>query len=143
ISARYDALGSEQRIYALQAEYFGLKNWADEQLPHVDVDQDKLVAEYDRIVQDEAAFLRARSASVLNTKLDALRKLQNRIVSNTRHYIINIFLTLSNYPQQAFTKPAVAKTLIKQGEEALAQERFDQLRTLTINLTHLVEGNDE
>jgi molecular chaperone DnaK len=143
LSSRYDALGSEQRVYALQSEYLGLKNWANEQLPHVDFDQDKLVAEYDRIVQDERAFLQARSASVLNTKIDAFRKLRNRIVSNTRHYIINIFLSVSTYPKEWFKKPAVAESLIRQGEEALTQERFELLRTITINLTHLVDGDDE
>jgi hypothetical protein len=130
-------------VYALQSEYLGLKNWANEQLPHVDFDQDKLVAEYDRIVQDERAFLQARSASVLNTKIDAFRKLRNRIVSNTRHYIINIFLSVSTYPKEWFKKPAVAESLIRQGEEALTQERFELLRTITINLTHLVDGDDE
>ncbi|GAB4093090.1 Hsp70 family protein [Flaviaesturariibacter terrae] len=143
ISARYDALGSEQRVYTLQADYLRLKNFCDETLPHVDLDQDKLVADYDRIVQDEAVFLRSRSSSVLRAKIDSLEQLRMRILSNTRYFITNIFLNLCELPPESFTKPAVAQTLMKQGEEALTQQRFPELRNAAIHLSHLVDDPDE
>ncbi|RYY41632.1 MAG: hypothetical protein EOO08_00430 [Chitinophagaceae bacterium] len=143
ISARYDALGSDQRVYTLQADYLRLKNFCDETLPHVDMEQEKLVAEYDRIIQDEALFLRNRSAAILRAKIDALEQLRMRILSNTRYFITNIFLNLCQLPPESFTKPAIAKTLMQQGEEALTQQRFPELRTAAIHLSHLVESEDE
>ncbi|RYY89015.1 MAG: hypothetical protein EOO15_07375 [Chitinophagaceae bacterium] len=143
ISARYDALGSEQRVYSLQADYLRAKNFCDETLPHVDLEQEKLVADYDRIVQDEAIFLRSRSSAVLRAKIDALEQLRMRILSNTRYFITNIFLGLCQLPPESFTKPAIAKTLMKQGEDALTQQRFPELRSAAINLSHLVENEEE
>jgi molecular chaperone DnaK len=142
ISARYDALGSEQRIITLQGDYFLLKEFAEENLPHVDLDQDKLLSEFQRITQDEAVFLKAKSPSILRSKIDALDNLQGRILSNTKHYITSIFLRLSSFPADMFTKPAIATALIKEGEKALETGHFQQLRTAAINLSHLTPRQD-
>ncbi|GAA4342125.1 Hsp70 family protein [Flaviaesturariibacter amylovorans] len=140
ISVRYDALGSEQRLANLQEEYLGHKHFIEEQLPFVDLDQDKLLAEFDRITQDERHFLRAQSPAILRAKIEALDSLRRKLLSNTKHWITRIFLQLSNLPPDAYTKPAAAKALIRQGEEALEREHFEGLRSAAIQLSHLVHG---
>jgi hypothetical protein len=101
------------------------------------MDQDKLLAEFDRITSDESHFLKAKSPAVLRSKITALENLRNRIYSNTRHYITGIFLGLCSYPMELFTKPAIAKTLIKEGEQAMEKGNIEQLRTAAIHLSHL------
>jgi len=143
ISARYDALGSEQRIITLQGDYFLLKDFAEENLPHVDIDQDRLFSEFQKIVKDEAVFLKARSTAILRAKIDALENLRSSILSNTRHYITSIFFSLASYPPETFTKPAIAQNLIKEGERALENGNLQQLRAATINLSHLLETTQQ
>lgn len=143
ISARYDAIGKEQRIFALQADYFENKNFIEEHLPFVDLERDKLAVEFDRIVHDEPQFLKAKSPAILRTKIAALGNLKGRVYANTRHFIINIFMHFSSIPPAEYPKPAVASTLIKQGETALANERFEELRTATIALSNMLFGGQE
>jgi molecular chaperone DnaK len=138
LSARYDALGQDQRIITLQADYFTVKEFIDENLPFVDVDREKVAQEYDRIVRDETQFLKAKSPAILRAKIDALEKLKGRIYANTRHYITNIFLHVNGIEASAYPKPSLAKTLQKQGEKAMAEERFDELRTVTIALYNML-----
>jgi molecular chaperone DnaK len=141
ISARYDALGKEQRLLNLREEYFEAKQFIEEQLPFVDLDRERLAADFDRVVQDEPQFLRSGSSAVLRSRIGALDGLRNRLISNTNHYIIRIFMNLSTEPLSSYTKPDMARTLIKQGEQALAAERFAELRTVTITLSHLQPGS--
>lgn len=142
ISVRYDALGEEQRVYMLQADYLAVKNFIEEQLPYVDIDREVLASEYDRIVQEEKSFLREKSITILRSKIDALNKLRLRIFANTRHYITSIFLDLCRIPVEHYLKPAVATTLMKQGEEAMAAEQFEALRSTTIALSHQLKDED-
>lgn len=142
ISARYDALGKDQRIFALQADYFNHKTFIEENLPDVEFDRDKIMNDFDRVVQDEAQFLKAKSPSILRAKIDALELLQRRVYANTRHYIINFFLHFASFPLNEYKKPSIASSLIKQGEEALAREQFAQLRTIMINLSHQLHGDE-
>lgn len=142
ISSRYDALGKDQRIFALQADYFNHKTFVEEALPDVEFDRDKMMNDFDRIVQDEAQFLKAKSPAVLRTKIDALELLHRRVYANTRHYIINFFLHFSSIPLNEYKKPAIASSLIKQGEEAMANQQFAQLRTIMINLSHQLHGDE-
>lgn len=142
IATRYDALGNDQRIYSLQADYFNKKNYVEEHLPYVDIDRDRLAGEFDRIVRDEQQFLRAKSPAILRSKIDALDNIQRWIYSNTRHFIINIFMNLCSIPVNEYSKPSIAQTLIRQGEQALTAERFEELRTITINLSHLAKTDD-
>ena len=141
ISARYDALGQDQRLFTLQADYFQQKEFMEENLPLIDFDRDMLALEYDRIVGDEQQFLKSRSVAILRNKVDALNSLRGKVYASTRHFIISIFLNLSQVDPEQYTKPAIARTLIKQGEGALAQERFEELRSITINLSHLMYGD--
>jgi molecular chaperone DnaK len=142
ISSRYDALGKDQRIFMLQADYFNHKTFIEENLPDVEFEQDKMMNDFDRIVQDEGQFLKAKSPAVLRTKIDALDILRRRVYANTRHYIIDLFLYFAAIPASNYTKPAIASTLIKQGEQALTNEQFGQLRTTMINLSHLLNGEE-
>jgi molecular chaperone DnaK len=142
ISSRYDALGKDQRIFALQADYFNRKTFVEENLPDVEFDRDKIMNDFDRIVQDEAQFLKAKSPAVLRAKIDALELLQRRIYANTRHYIINFFLHFASLSPNEYKKPAIAASLIKQGEEAMANQQFAQLRTIMINLSHQLHGDE-
>ncbi len=143
ISARYDALGKDQRLYTLQADYFNAKNYIEEHLPHVDLDRDKLAQEFNRIVQDEQQFLKTKSPSILRTKIDALDSLRGKVYANTRYFIINIFMQLRTIPAEEYTNANIARTLIKQGDDALARERFEELRTITITLSHLTSSDIE
>lgn len=143
ISAQYDSLGSAQRVQTLQADYFEEKNFCDEQLPFVEIKREELVAEYDRIIMDEKQFLKDKSTVILRGKIEALTTLRHKIYSNTRHYITSIFFNLRDIPVNEFTSPAMAATLIKQGDEALANERFEALRSAAISLSHLLGGDDE
>jgi molecular chaperone DnaK len=140
ISSRYDALGKDQRLYTLQADYFNHKTFIEEALPDVEFDRDKMMNDFDRVVQDEQQFLKAKSPAVLRTKIDALEILRRRAYANTRHYIIDFFLYFAAIPPSSYTKPAIAATLIKEGEQALAAQQFAQLRTSMINLSHLLHG---
>ncbi|HZH64757.1 MAG TPA: Hsp70 family protein [Flavisolibacter sp.] len=142
ISSRYDALGKDQRIFMLQADYFNHKTFIEENLPDVEFEQDKMMNDFDRIVQDEQGFLKAKSPAVLRTKIDALELLRRRVYANTKHYIIDFFLYFAAIPASNYTKPSIASTLIKQGEQALANEQFGQLRTTMINLSHLLNGEE-
>ncbi|MDB5251526.1 MAG: Heat shock protein 70 [Flaviaesturariibacter sp.] len=144
LSARYDALGQDQRIITLQADYFNAKEFIDENLPFVDVDREKVAQEYDRIIRDEAQYLKVKSPAILRAKIDALEGLKGRIYANTRHYITNIFLHVNGIEASAYPKPSLAKTLQKQGEKAMAEERFDELRTVTIALYNMLyDGGPE
>lgn len=142
ISSRYDALGKDQRIFTLQADYFNHKNFVEEHLPHVEFDRDKMMNDFDRIIQDEAQFLKAKSPVVLRAKIDALDLLRRRVYANTRQYIIDFFLYFAAQPPGSYSKPSIASTLIKQGEEALAAEQFSGLRSVMINLSHLLYGEE-
>ncbi|HUC83155.1 MAG TPA: Hsp70 family protein, partial [Flavisolibacter sp.] len=142
ISSRYDALGKDQRIFSLQADYFNHKTFVEENLPDVEFDRDKIMNDFDRIVQDEAQFLKAKSPAVLRAKIDALELLHRRIYANTRHYIINFFLHFASLSPNEYKKPAIAASLIKQGEEAMAKEQYSQLRTIMINLSHQLHGDE-
>lgn len=142
ISSRYDALGKDQRIFTLQADYFNHKTFVEENLPDVEFDRDKIMNDFDRIVQDEAQFLKAKSPAVLRAKIDALELLHRRIYANTRHYIINFFLHFASFSPNEYKKPSIAASLIKQGEEAMAKEQFAQLRTIMINLSHQLHGDE-
>jgi molecular chaperone DnaK len=142
ISSRYDALGKEQRIYTLQSDYFEHKSFITEHLPFVDLDRDKLMNEFDRVTRDEEQFLRAKSPAILRSKIDALDSLRGRVYANTKHFILNLFMHFSAIAPEEYTKPPVARSLIKQGETALANERFEELRTVTIALSHLLHGDD-
>ena len=142
IAARYDALGNDQRIYSLQAEYFNKKTYVEEHLPFVDLDRERLMGAFDRIIKDEQQFLRAKSPAILRSKIDALSNIMRWVHSNTRHFIVHIFMDLCSIPTEEFAKPSIAQTLIRQGEQALAAERFEELRTITINLSHLAKGDD-
>jgi molecular chaperone DnaK len=142
LSSRYDALGKDQRIFTLQADFFNHKTFIEENLPDVEFERDKMMNDFDRIVQDEQQFLKAKSPAVLRTKIDALDMLRRRVYANTRHYIIDFFLYFAAIPATNYTKPAIASTLIKQGEQALANEQFAQLRTIMINLSHLLQGDE-
>jgi molecular chaperone DnaK len=143
LSARYDALGKDQRIFTLQADYFFQKSFMEENLPMVDIDRDKLSLEYDRIVGDEQQFLKAKSVAILRNKIDALDNLRGKVYANTRHFIINFFMSYSNIDPEQYSKPSIARTLIKQGENALVQERFEELRSVTINLSNLLHGSGD
>jgi hypothetical protein len=101
-----------------------------------------MMNDFDRIVQDEQGFLKAKSPAVLRTKIDALELLRRRVYANTKHYIIDFFLYFAAIPASNYTKPSIASTLIKQGEQALANEQFGQLRTTMINLSHLLNGEE-
>ncbi|HEY0040085.1 MAG TPA: Hsp70 family protein, partial [Flavisolibacter sp.] len=142
ISSRYDALGKDQRIFALQADYFNHKTFIEEALPDVEFDRDKLMNDFDRITQDEGQFLKAKSPAVLRAKIDALEMLRRRVYANTRHYIIDFFLYFASIPISNYQKPSIASTLIKQGEQALANQQFSQLRTTMINLSHQLHGDE-
>ena len=142
ISSRYDALGKDQRIFSLQADYFNHKTFVEENLPDVEFERDKMMNDFDRIVQDEAQFLKAKSPAVLRAKIDALELLHRRVYANTRHYIINFFLHFASLPVSDYKKPAIASSLIKQGEEAMAAQQFAQLRTIMINLSNQLHGDE-
>ncbi len=142
ISSRYDALGKDQRIFMLQADYFNHKSFIEEHLPHAEFDRDKMMNDFDRITQDEAQFLKAKSPAVLRAKIDALEFLRRRVYANTRYYIIDLFLYFAAIPTANYTKPAIAATLIKQGEEALAAQQYAQLRTTMLNLSHLLHDEE-
>jgi hypothetical protein len=142
LSSRYDALGKDQRFFMLQAYYFNHKNFVEEHLPHVEFDRDKMLNDFDRIVQDEAQFLKAKSPAVLRAKIDALEMLRRRVYANTKQYIVDFFLYFSSQPLTSYSKPSIAATLIKQGEEALAGEQYAQLRSTMINLSHLLYGEE-
>jgi molecular chaperone DnaK len=142
LSSRYDALGKDQRFFMLQADYFNHKNFVEEHLPHVEFDRDKMINDFDRIVQDEGQFLKAKSPAVLRAKIDALEMLRRRVYANTRQYIIDFFLYFSSQPLTSYSKPSIAATLIKQGEEALAGEQYAQLRSTMVNLSHLLYGEE-
>ncbi len=142
LSSRYDALGKDQRIFALQADYFNHKAFIEENLPDLEFDRDKVMNDYDRIVQDEQLFIKAKSPAVLRAKIEALEALRRRVYANTRHYIIDFFLYFASIPTSNYQKPAIASTLIKQGEDALANEQFGQLRTIMINLSHQLHGEE-
>ena len=142
ISSRYDALGKDQRIYTLQADYFQHKSFVEEALPDLEFDRDKVMNDFDRIVQDEQQFLKAKSPAILRAKIDALELLRRRVYANTRHYIIDFFLYFAAIPPNNYTKPAIAATLIKQGEQSLENQQFSQLRTTMINLSHLLHGEE-
>lgn len=142
LSARYDSLGDDQRIHSLQADYFHHKSFIEENLPFVDISREKLMQEFDRIVKDEAQFLRTKSPAVLRSRIDALDGLSGRLIANTRHYVMNLFMHYRNITPAEFKKPDMAKTLIKQGEAAMAAERHDELRSVTIALSHLLPGGD-
>jgi molecular chaperone DnaK len=143
ISSRYDALGKDQRIYTLQADYFTHKTFIEENLPNVEFDRDKMMNDFDRIVQDEAQFLKAKSPLVLRAKIDALEMLRRRVYANTRHYIIDLFLYFASLPLNSYQKTSIAATLIKQGEEAMAAEQFGRLRTIMINLSHQLNSDEQ
>jgi molecular chaperone DnaK len=142
ISSRYDALGKDQRIFTLQADYFTHKGFIEEALPDVEFDRDKLMNDFDRVVQDEAQFLKAKSPAVLRAKIDALEALRRRVYANTRHYIIDFFLYFASIPLNNYQKPSIASALIKQGEETMAAQQFAQLRTIMINLSHQLSGDE-
>jgi molecular chaperone DnaK len=142
ISSRYDALGKDQRVFTLQADYFNHKTFIEENLADVEFDRDKMMNDFDRITQDEALFLKAKSPAVLRAKIDALELLRRRVYANTRHYIIDFFLYFSSIPLENYQKPSIASTLIRQGEEALANQQFGQLRTTMINLSHQLHGDE-
>ena len=142
ISSRYDALGKDQRIFALQADYFNHKAFVEENLPDVEFERDKMMNDFDRIIQDESQFLKAKSPAVLRAKIDALELLHRRVYANTRHYIINFFLHFASLPTSDYKKPAIAASLIKQGEEAMANQQFAQLRIIMINLSHQLHGDE-
>lgn len=142
LSARYDSLGEDQRIYSLQADYFHHKTFIEENLPFVDISRDKLMQEFDRIVKDEQQFLKAKSPAVLRSRIDALDQLSGRLIANTRHYVMNLFMHYRNITPAEYKQPSMAKTLIKQGEAALSAERHDELRSVTIALSHLLPGGD-
>ncbi|HEX8315351.1 MAG TPA: hypothetical protein VF609_10170, partial [Flavisolibacter sp.] len=142
ISSRYDALGKDQRIFSLQADYFNHKTFVEENLPDVEFERDKMMNDFDRIVQDEAQFLKAKSPAVLRAKIDALELLHRRVYANTRHYIINFFLHFASLPVSDYKKPAIASSLIKQGEEAMTNQQFAQLRTIMINLSNQLHGDE-
>ncbi len=142
LSSKYDALGKDQRIFTLQADYFNHKTYIEDALPHVELDRDKLANDFDRIVQDEAQFLKAKSPAVLRAKIDALELLRRRVYANTKHIIMDFFLHFASQPVNSYSKPSLAATLIKQGEEAMANEQFGQLRTATLHLSHLLYGEE-
>jgi hypothetical protein len=142
ISSRYDALGKDQRIFALQADYFNHKNFIEENLPEVEFDRDKVMNDFDRIIRDESEFLKAKSPAVLRAKIDALEVLRRRVYANTRHYIMDFFLYFAAQPLSSYNKPSIAAALIKQGEEAMANQQFAQLRTIMINLSHQLQGEE-
>ena len=142
VSSRYDALGKDQSIFILQADYFNHKTFVEENLPHVEFERDKMVSDFDRIVQDESQFIKAKSPAVLRAKIDALELLRRRVYANTRQYIIDFFLFFASQPPASYTKPSIAATLIRQGEEALANEQFSQLRSVMVNLSHLLYGEE-
>lgn len=142
LSSRYDALGKDQRLFALQADYFNHKNFIEENLPDLEFDRDKVMNDFDRVVQDEQQFLKAKSPAVLRTKIEALELLRRRVYANTRHYIIDFFLHFASIPLNNYGKPSIASALIEQGEEALANQQFGQLRTIMINLSHQAHGEE-
>jgi molecular chaperone DnaK len=142
ISSRYDALGKDQRIFALQADYFNHKTFIEETLPDVEFERDKMMNDFDRLVQDENQFLKAKSPAILRTKIEGLDLLHRRVYANTRHYIIDFFLHFASVPVSNYKKPSIASTLIKQGEEAMANQQFARLRTIMINLSHQLYGDE-
>jgi molecular chaperone DnaK len=143
LSARYDALGSGQRIQLLVAGYLGEKSFCEEQLPFADLDREELLADFDRIVLGEKQFLQEKSPAILRNKTSEMNHLRRRIYANTRHHLTSIFLYYQGLPDQAFDKPAVAASLKKQGEESLAADRLEALRSATISLSHLLTENRE
>ncbi|HEX2608946.1 MAG TPA: Hsp70 family protein, partial [Flavisolibacter sp.] len=143
LSSRYDALGNDQRLISLQAEYFNHKNFIEESLPYLEFDRDKVMEDFDRTIKDENQFLRAKSTAILRAKIDALDLLRRRVYANARHHIIDFFLYYASVPPSSYPKPQIAATLIRQGEEALEKEQFAQVRTIMINLSHQLHGETE
>ncbi len=142
LSGKYDSLGEENRFLTLQEDYYEMKGYAEEQLPYVDFNREKLVSEFDRIVADERQFLKAKSPALLRSKIDGLQTLHNKIHSNTKQFLTQIFMSYSQVSPDQYPKPNVAKTLIRQGEEALEKDHFEALRSATISLSHLWHGDD-
>lgn len=142
VSARYDALGRDQRVFALQADYFNHKLFVEESLPDLEFDRDKVMNDFDRVVADEAQFLKAKSPAVLRAKIDALEMLRRRVYANSRHHIVNLFLHFASLPLSEYQKPAIAAALVKQGEQALAAEQYAALRTAMINLSHQLHDDE-
>jgi hypothetical protein len=108
----------------------------------MEFDRDKIMNDFDRVVQDEAQFLKAKSPAVLRAKIDALEMLRRRVYANTRHHIIDFFLYFAAQPMSSYQKPSIATALIKQGEDAMAAGQFAQLRTIMVNLSHQLHGDE-
>ncbi len=138
ISQEYDKIGGNERLQQLQSEYLHARDYAEQQLPACDFEQDRLKAKFRQLVQNESLVLRTRNPSILQKAIEQLNELIWEILTNTTSYLIVYFHRIKAAPDDAFTNSGGAQTIIRMADKALEQERFFEFRQHVYNLSHLL-----
>ncbi|WP_118953422.1 Hsp70 family protein [Taibaiella helva] len=140
ISQEYDKIGGNERLQQLQAEYLHARDYAEQQLPACDFEQDRLKARFAQLVQNESQVLRTRNPSILQKAIGQLNDLIWEILTNTTSYLIVYFHRLKAAGPDAFTNYGAAQSIVRMADKALEQERFFEFRQHVYNLSHLLHN---
>lgn len=138
ISQEYDKIGGNERLQQLQSEYLHVRDYAEQQLPACDFEQDRLKAKFRQLVQNESQLLRTRNPSILQKAITQLNELIWEILTNTTSYLIVYYYRIKELSPDAYTNFGAAQAIARMADKALEQERFFEFRQHVYNLSHLL-----
>jgi molecular chaperone DnaK len=132
ISREVDSKDQSAALAFVKEEYFYEKeeclHWINQSA------NPALKSRFEKIIQQENAFLNANSSFVLRNKIDEFRNLSWEVRKKDPGVLIGAFHYYATQPISVFKNGKEAKKYIDIGEKAIERQNYDELHTALIQL---------
>ncbi len=127
LAQRIDNLTRDKHIIKVKMEYFATKRSAREAIENENATEgDK--QQFEQIMSREKAFLATNSRLKIQEVINQLSELRGRIYWKSPEYLISVFYYYMDKREEYKDKKR-ADSIIKQGEEAIANGNYDRVKS--------------
>ncbi|MCI4668701.1 MAG: Hsp70 family protein [Bacteroidia bacterium] len=137
LAQKVDELTRDKFIIAVKNEYFEAKRDIEFVIEHYEAPQSE-IDKYNKLLEEEKVILATNSSLRIKDFIGQVRRLNFQIRWKNSRYIKDLFAGLSYGRFGPFTDPNRANNLIEEGNRAIADENYDQLRVVINQLFDLL-----
>lgn len=142
ISQEFDKIGGNDRMEQMITEYLKNKEYVEEMVHAVDMDKEKILGQYNKIVSNENQVLTSRNPAVIKRTIDMLQNLRFEALWNTDSHVVALFYSFKNLESGYYRNYRSARKLFDMGEKAIRENQFMALRQVMISLDGLTDSGE-
>ncbi|HCC51757.1 MAG TPA: hypothetical protein DEQ30_06585 [Porphyromonadaceae bacterium] len=142
ISQEFDKIGGNDRMEQLISEYFKRKEQVREIIHSVNMDKEKTMEKFSRIISNENQILTSRNPAIVKRTTDYLDNLYWDALWHTDSHVVSLFYHYRNMDSGNYKSYHSAKNLFQMGEKAIHDGRYMELRQVVNSLVNITYLND-